>query len=140
MTTFISHRTRVEVPEFRLFFACVPDDGTGSGYSFPCDAAGNVDRAALHPAALANLEKCYSDLLPVSAPTVVDSSYHYYEPAQIRCDCRRAVSLDDAVVNSCPCGREYNGFGQLLAPREQWGEETGETAADILLGYDPERI
>jgi hypothetical protein len=24
------------------------------------------------------------------------------------------------------CGTEYNGAGQILAPRYQWGEETGE--------------
>lgn len=36
-------------------------------------------------------------------------------------------------TNTCDeCGRDYNHAGQLLAPREQWGEETGETAADIL--------
>lgn len=36
-------------------------------------------------------------------------------------------------TNTCGgCGRDYNFAGQLLAPRSQWGEETGETAADIL--------
>jgi hypothetical protein len=36
------------------------------------------------------------------------------------------------MTNTCECGRDYNWGGQLLAPRSQWGEETGETAADIL--------
>jgi hypothetical protein len=35
----------------------------------------------------------------------------------------------DPVVE---CGADYNMSGQMLAPREQWGEETGETVADIL--------
>ena len=35
-------------------------------------------------------------------------------------------------TNTCECGADYNGYGQLLAPREQWGEETGETVSDIL--------
>lgn len=36
--------------------------------------------------------------------------------------------------------REYNSSGQMLAPREQWGEETGETAADYDRGFnDPGR-
>jgi len=41
---------------------------------------------------------------------------------------------------TCPgCGAEYNAFGQRLAPRCFWGEETGETLADIY-GPDPERL
>ena len=36
-------------------------------------------------------------------------------------------------TNTCPhCETDYNGSGQQLAPREFWGEETGETASDIL--------
>lgn len=30
------------------------------------------------------------------------------------------------------CGSDFNWNGTRLAPREQWGEETGETATDIL--------
>lgn len=37
----------------------------------------------------------------------------------------------------CPrCHTEYNSAGQTLAPREQWGEETGETAADYDRGVN----
>ena len=36
-------------------------------------------------------------------------------------------------TNTCPhCQRDYNMMGQVLAPRSQWGEETGESVADIL--------
>ena len=36
-------------------------------------------------------------------------------------------------TNTCECcGADYNWAGQRLAPRSQWGEETGETAAEIL--------
>lgn len=39
----------------------------------------------------------------------------------------------DRFTNTCDCcGKDYNGNGTRLAPREQWGEETGETASDIL--------
>ena len=39
----------------------------------------------------------------------------------------------DGFTNTCPaCGADYNWNGQRLAPRSQWGEETGETAAEIL--------
>lgn len=52
----------------------------------------------------------------------------------IRCDCGRKLEVIPAGADqSCDvCGREYNAFGQRLSPRELWGEETGETLADIL--------
>jgi hypothetical protein len=34
----------------------------------------------------------------------------------------------DGFTNTCPdCGADYNSGGQRLAPRSQWGEETGES-------------
>jgi hypothetical protein len=50
----------------------------------------------------------------------------------IRCACGRNVECP-AFTNTCECGRDYNWAGQLLAPRSQWGEDTGETAADLLV-------
>lgn len=45
-----------------------------------------------------------------------------------RCDCGRRLLMESAWSTECrACGREYNGSGQLLAPRSQWGEETGES-------------
>jgi len=36
-------------------------------------------------------------------------------------------------TNTCGnCGADYNWAGQRLAPREQWGEETGEHPADCV--------
>lgn len=36
-------------------------------------------------------------------------------------------------TNTCEkCGADYNWAGQRLAPRSQWGEETGESPSDIL--------
>lgn len=52
---------------------------------------------------------------------------------EMKCGCGETVRLD-RFTNTCNCGREYNMDGSLLAPRSQWGEETGETAADIELG------
>lgn len=52
-------------------------------------------------------------------------------PAIGECECGKQLQLD-AFTNPCGCGREYNSSGSLLAPRDQWGEETGETLADIL--------
>ena len=47
------------------------------------------------------------------------------------CECGHQVSLQE-FTNTCVCGRDYNMSGELLAPRSQWGEETGETAEEIL--------
>lgn len=53
------------------------------------------------------------------------------DPAILKCDCGEEVMLW-GFTNTCNCGADYNQSGQRLAPREQWGEETGESLADIL--------
>lgn len=61
-------------------------------------------------------------------------------PIAMRCDCGKTVHFTDyrpgSDVECNYCGREYNSAGQLLAPREQWGEETGETAQDYYRGFN----
>ena len=50
-----------------------------------------------------------------------------------QCDCGELVNLD-RFTNTCDgCGTDYNGSGQRLAPRSQWGCETGESVSDILM-------
>lgn len=61
---------------------------------------------------------------------IIDTGHYNKEgvrvsPAVGRCVCGREVILD-AFTCPCDCGRNYNQSGDLLAPREQWGEETGE--------------
>jgi hypothetical protein len=52
----------------------------------------------------------------------------------IKC-CGRTLELYSSWSNECgKCGTEYNGFGQKLAPRSQWGYETGEEGS--FGGYD----
>lgn len=43
----------------------------------------------------------------------------------VECDCGREVECHN-FTNTCYCGKEYNFNGSALAPREQWGYETGE--------------
>ena len=38
------------------------------------------------------------------------------------CDCGRKVFLE-GYTSICECGKYYNGFGQELAPSEEWDEE-----------------
>jgi hypothetical protein len=49
----------------------------------------------------------------------------------ITCACGRELWCE-GFTTTCVCGRDYNWAGQALAPRYCWGEETGETASDIL--------
>ena len=48
------------------------------------------------------------------------------------CLCGNEVELGHFTCTCEKCGLDYNWVGQLLGPREQWGEETGESLADIL--------
>ena len=46
------------------------------------------------------------------------------------CECGEEIYLT-RFTNTCyECGADYNMSGQRLAPREQWGEETGEHWTD----------
>lgn len=48
-------------------------------------------------------------------------------PLIIRCDCGCEIEFDGGHDEECPkCRKEYNAFGQELAPREQWEEFEGE--------------
>lgn len=45
----------------------------------------------------------------------------------VECDCGDLVTIDNSWANCClNCEVEYNGLGEPLAPREQWGYETGK--------------
>jgi hypothetical protein len=54
-------------------------------------------------------------------------------PGLLRCNCGATIDMggpgDD--VDCDACGRTFNSGGQELAPREQWGAETGEHPADL---------
>lgn len=60
------------------------------------------------------------------------------QPALLKCECGKIVEFWSHHDETCSCGREYNCFGQMLAPRSQWGEETGETLGEILSGWGAE--
>jgi hypothetical protein len=110
----------------------------GCGYAFDCDERGNVDVEKLPDPAKASYAQClmgsirtkkgWESLLP---PRVEQREHHYRQPSIGVCHCGRHVELG-SFTNTCDrCGRDYNSAGQELAQRSQWGEETGETAADI---------
>lgn len=128
MGKIITPARRVEIVEYELSFEY---PGTGAGYGFTCDSKGVIDETNLGPEAMANLARCRAGEEGMTG-RLIDLSRSEREPALFKCDCGETFYLDDAFINSCGCGRDYDGKGSLLAPRAQWGEETGETFADIV--------
>lgn len=119
----------IESVQYRLFF---PLTGKGySGFSFPCDEDGNVDTAQLNPDALYNYTSCLTQKHVVGPSRVETERHTYTQPRIGRCECGEEIYLD-RYTNSCDCGIDYDSAGYALAPREQWGEETGESVSDIL--------
>jgi hypothetical protein len=56
----------------------------------------------------------------------------------VTCSCYGNDIVCDQFTNTCGnCEADYNMNGIQLAPRSQWGEETGETYSDIMRGGDP---
>jgi hypothetical protein len=123
---------------YSLFFNYVNDPGLG--FSFACDENGVVDVSQLTPAGASNLRQCQAGMTergPVSAGCVQRYVTNWKEPKVGRCVCGEEVELE-GFTNTCfRCERDYNWNGQQLAPRECWGSETNETAADIMCGGDP---
>ncbi|UCC72023.1 MAG: hypothetical protein JSV86_16895 [Gemmatimonadota bacterium] len=110
-------------------------DCPGGGFSFACDAEGNVNINHLTVVARGSYAGCVSgsidgrDLIDLGVEREVRS---WREPSIGACDrCGRHVTLA-GFTNTCECGADYNMSGQRLADRSQWGEETGESVADIL--------
>jgi hypothetical protein len=99
----------------------------GGGYGFDCDDRGNI-LLPEHAASRENLAHCLANDFPdgrkVIDRGVAHYSWSYTEPAVIRCGCGAEVTLYDPFLSTCDrCGADYNGAGQRLTPRSQWGEE-----------------
>ena len=50
-------------------------------------------------------------------------SYNVARTRFVECDCGDIVYLDGFTNECYKCGALYNGFGQQLAPPEEWDEE-----------------
>lgn len=115
--TLIRRAERVTVHDTWITFTDRDLTNLGGGYGFLLDEV--TPEQAARIAALCDDER-------YDGPRIEHSTRRWLIPAIIRCACGRAVELHSAWANACDCDREYNGFGQRLAPRSQWGEETGE--------------
>jgi hypothetical protein len=108
----------------------------GCAYSFPCTWDGQI-YPLKNELAEANLQKLLTDGMGgtyTSKPEVRTWKHSYTIAAQWRCDCGAIVYIAGRDETCERCGADYNASGQRLAPRSQWGEETGETYGDIVMG------
>lgn len=109
-------------------------DHPGAGFAFDCNQAGEPS-PELCETAQGSLAACLTGVVdgkPINDLGVVRREHSYTEPALGKCACGATVVLDRFTCTCHACGRDYNSAGQELAPRSQWGEETGESVADIL--------
>ena len=125
----IQERERVETVSYYLDYVWA--DSPSSGFCFPCDEEGNILTEQMQPAALANLENCRDGSYLVIFNGVKKRVNHYTKSRIGLRYCGEEVHLD-GFTNTCDCGADYDSNGNLLAPRSQWGEETGEHISDIL--------
>jgi hypothetical protein len=115
-------------------------DDTGAGFSFECDEKGNVDADSLNEAARENYQKCIDGTNDVLDKGVLRYENNWTEYPIGKCACGEEIEMYEhgaCGIDCEKCGRIYNSSGQELAPRSQWGYETGECLADIERGGDP---
>ena len=85
----------------------------GCWYSFPCTKEGTPLTEQMPAAARENLVGCQAGIDGVVSLGVRDESYSYLDHAVGKCECGRTHTLTGFTIY-CPCGRKYNGCGQLL--------------------------
>lgn len=120
MAKIIRESNREFIEEYSLHFGVNGDVRFG----FDCDANGVVDVESLSPESRANYEACVSN--PAFTSWVVDFSRTVWNPTVVEC-CGTTICCDSGHGNDCfECGAVYNTNGSRMAPRSQWGWETGE--------------
>jgi len=129
MPTYIQRAYTEEIVHYSHEFKW--RDGQG-GFSFDCDETGYVEHK--NDAAKANYLKCLDGTYDVVDQGIDRYERTYRHRAIIKCrSCKGGeVSLAN-FTNTCgDCGADYNMSGQRLAPRQFWGEETGEHPNDCV--------
>lgn len=118
----IQQRERKTNVRYSLSF--VWRDDPNAGFGFPCDEKGNL--LPMNKYGLENYQKCISGEYDVIAKGIEKREWSYVEPAIGICSCGEKVYLT-SFTNTCnKCEADYDLNGSRLAPRSQWGEETGE--------------
>lgn len=127
----ISEAKHIDRTDYQMVFYRIDPKNPRSGcaYSFECNSNGVLDPIK-HEAGRLNYEKCLKGFDPISGEKIkpgvlVERDSSYFQCAIGKCDCGCKVALWN-FTNTCDCGIDYNSSGQKLAPRSQWGQETGE--------------
>jgi hypothetical protein len=139
---WIKKGERIKVVKFDHSFAWDLDD-PHSGFGFPCNEDGTPIEDEYVSSWGPNYEACLTGVVddrPIFDVGIQRYEHSYWEPGELRCVCGAVVVIDMLMTNTCRnCGRDYNSSGQLLAPREQWGWDTGESLGEILSADQPLR-
>lgn len=125
----IKPKKRIQNISYTIFFADREDPSYG--FSFECDEHGVVDPSKLHPSSILHFKECLTGENNTIYQGIQKEVQKYTEYAKLQCYCGNIIDLA-CFTNACECGLDYNINGDLLAPREQWGEETGESWIDIM--------
>ena len=102
------------------------DTNRYGGYSFPCNAKGEVNLDELSDAAKFNYELCTTGQVEtIRPPYVHERTWTDYSPAIGECYCGGEVELkgDHEGLCYCHCGACYNSAGQAIRPRSEWEED-----------------
>lgn len=127
MAMIIKERERKTDISYSLYYEW--NDLKGAGFSFDCTSEGLLVGKE-NPEAYENFIDCITGKNDVTYHGIQTYSNSYTEAAVLKCDCGEHVHLH-SFTNTCECGSDYNMSGELLADREQWGEETGEHWTEI---------
>lgn len=119
-----------ETQHSRLFKS--PEDGSVR-YSFCCNPDGTLLEGS-NAGTQESFQKCLDGTFKVEDDGIQAWTHTYVNPAIGECNHCPGVEVElRGFTNTCEkCGTDYNSSGQELAPRSQWGEETGESVSDIL--------
>ena len=112
MAKIIRERRTIETVEHHQTY--VWRDTPGAGFSFDCNEQGVIDESKLQPAAVENLAFCRANPDQIADAGIRTYRNTYRAPAELLCDCRRIVFLNDPLDNDCTCGRCYNMSGQQV--------------------------
>lgn len=121
MGVIIKERSTTEINTYYHYFE---NSINGTAYSFDCKKDGSLIKL--------QDSKNYIDMLHnrnlayrgIQTRRMVTTEY-----AELKCTCGDIVILQH-FTNTCACDKDYNSLGQELAPRSQWGCETGEHWTD----------
>lgn len=134
MTSMTGNKGIVTAPSFEEIVthhhSFTWDGSNGGGYWFDCDSNGRL----LNDEDGKRQENF--DILMVTKGLTYDGqvtmSRTVFNRGSIKCFCNTQVDLYDAMTNGCgKCGRDYDGNGNVLAHRSQWGMETGESINEV---------